>query len=148
MSHANPRVVGVAGDVKYDRVHPLYHVYKACAAITQGSVSLLRRFGLASADPLRGQSGGNASYLRDEALKIGYQPGINLGEDMLMGMQLAERGTVVKDSSEEITVVSDGRRYRSLRQIGRLARKKVGLLLIGKLYSNAVIERDFEDIRE
>ena len=142
-------VVGVAGGIRYeDNVHPLFYLYKAGAFATQMTVSMLKSVGIGSVSPRRGQSGANFSYLRDEALKIGYPEEINLGEDMLMGMALAERGAVVRDRSPENTVHSDARRFRSASQILELARKKCTLLLKGQLYSKVEFAKDFEDIRE
>lgn len=145
----DPDVAGVDGGYRFDRVHPVFHGYKACAAVVQSAFRLLRAMGAVEEEhPERGQTGVNFSYRREAALQFGYEPGKNLGEDMILGMKLEEVGRIVRDMSDEMRVTTSGRRYQRTKEIAILAKRKVLLLLKGQLYKRIHTAMDFEDYRD
>ncbi len=145
----DPDVVGVDGRYRFDRVHPFFRGYKAGAAVVQSAFRLLRSIGVVEEEhPDHGQTGANFSYRREEALRFGYEPGRDLGEDMILGMKLEDLGRIVHDKSEEMCVVTSGRRYQRTREIAKLAKRKVLLLIKGQLYKRIHTAMNFEDYRD
>lgn len=140
--YRDPEVVGVAGSHEYDSIHPSYRLYRLCARTIQLLSTALGK------PPAPGYTGCNSSYRKSTVISFGgYEPGTNRGEDSLLGAKLRAFGDVVSDPSEEIRVLTSGRRFSALHLVMQEARRKIGLMKRGTLYT--VLERgqDFEDIR-
>jgi glycosyltransferase involved in cell wall biosynthesis len=148
--YADRSTVGAAGGVRFAGAHPLFRLYKSGARGMHRIIGLMQSVGLSRTDPRQGVSGANYSHRTKAGLDIGYDPHLNLGEDMLMGIKLAERGTVVHDPSPEIRVSTDGRRFRTAGDVARHTAEKIGMLMRRKLYRNLREGEvmDFTDVRE
>ena len=135
-------VVGVGGAMEYDHVHPSYGVYRVCARTIQTLSTLIGH------PPAPEYSGCNSSFRRSTAVSFGgYEPGTNLGEDSLLAAKLRAFGDVERDVSDDIRVITRGRRYGSFNLVALEARRKLGLMLRGRLYTTLERGQDFADIR-
>lgn len=146
--YQHPAVLGVAGSYRFMGAHPFYRpIQKSVRSLKRLFRHPFKLLGIRHRAFPPSQSGANFSYRSEVARSIGYVPGVNQGEDTLMGMRIGERGTLVHDDRPNITVHTDGRRFSTIRRIlaheWNIARKQLN----GHFHQLESNPSDFTDYR-
>lgn len=146
------RIAGVSGAYRFDRVHGLLSLYKSFRELTPIMMNATHRlWGLLTGSQGRiSQSGANFSFRTQIARQVGgYIPGLNKGEDTSLGLRLWAHGSIMRDETEDMTVITSGRRYRALEQSLRYVRDDVLNVLQRSLRAKPrERSREFDAIRE
>ncbi len=140
----DPSIVGVCGDVEYDKVHPLYTVMNGIRIFARRARAAL---GSERAKHHVNFTGQNSSFRRADALAVGgYKHGIQYGEDWVLGRELEKRGRVIQSHDPRMKVTADGRRFQRPLPIVKQAIRKTYAVAMYKL-TGKWPQQKFDDVR-
>lgn len=135
-------IAGVVGTNDFEGAHWLYRIHRAGASVVHAAAHLVGR------GPKGHWSGCNMSYRTDAVREVGgYEPGSDFGEDRMISQKLEQVGLMILDTSEDLRVVTSGRRFDTAAKVGSHIIEKIGMLASGKLYGRRQNGRTFTDIR-
>lgn len=140
--YTDAKVVGVGGSYVFTETHLLFSYYIAGAVLVQ------TLYEWCTGKKVNRWRGCNLSYRKLALLAVGgYAPGVNVGDDCLIGEKLSRRGTMIYDPSIENTVRTSGRRFATAAQVAQLCMGNLYKLCTGRLYHIEEVAQDFPSIR-